>query len=82
MKRCSCCFNTALTCHLVFFSFGQPAFSRTASSLQAGSCPGFLSVKSQLFLAAVLTWRFGLWASASVKHLETILNVKGAIKVT
>ena len=32
-----------------------------------------LPVKREFFLVTVLTWGFWLWASDSVKHLETIL---------
>ena len=31
-----------------------------------------------VFVAAVLTWGFQLWVSASVRHLETILIGKGS----
>ena len=45
-----------------------------------GPGQGF-SVKREFFLATVLTWGFRLQVSASVKHLGTILIVKGARKL-
>lgn len=40
-----------------------------------------LLAKGELFLATFLSWGLRIWASASVKHLEPILIVIGAIQI-
>ena len=65
----------------LFFScsFSHPAFSSMVPLCKPGPAGGFFLLKGSFSLPPVLTWEFRLWASASVKHLETISIVKGAM---
>ena len=58
---------------LFFLSFTWPTLSRRVPPCKPGPAQGFFLLKGTFSLATVLTWRFWLWVSASVKHPETIL---------
>ena len=77
------CFVNEIWCVCICFLYlSLPfSFSSVTTQQEAGSCSRFLPVRREFFLATVLTWRFRLWVSDSVKHLETIEIVKGAIQI-
>ena len=65
---------------LFFPSHTRPVFSRMVPLWKTAHTQSF-SLSVSFFLATVLILGFRLWFSTSVKHLETILIVKGAIQI-